>query len=312
VDADGTPSILATQSGTYTTVLPGGGEVRSELVVPDAVPLPSWDLAIEDWNEGEKVINTEEKYDHVTREAYWTTKKTRLEFPGTSLVPWKDLPATPEQLAQLGGTEPSMAQVSGTGTYRTSFSLPEAWSVDNGAYLQLGSTNGDLAEIVVNGERIPGFDTRTLRVDISDAVQAGENEVEITVATTLTNRLLARGYSTRGPAQDYGLTGDVRVVPYTVDAVNGLEAEVSTTIRALAGKAYVSVRTVNESDEPVDIHVETPFGSKTFADVQPGKTAAVSVNTRQTSIPAGEATVTVSGEGDSTVYTADFGAYPGS
>lgn len=225
---DGAGMILATASGEYETVLDNGETVTTTIEVPEAISLPIWDITIEDWNEGDKVVNTEEKFGHTTTEVYYTTKKTELSFPQSELVAWKDLPATEEQLATLttaSGAEPSMAQVSGIGTYTTTFTLPEGWTDANGAYLQIGSTNGSIALIYVNGELASGIDTRTLRVDISDQLVEGENTIEVKLATTLTNRMLERGYSQGGwsedfpTVQDYGMTGEVSIVPYTVAQV---------------------------------------------------------------------------------------------
>lgn len=227
---DGVGMILATASGDYETVLDNGETVTTTIEVPEAISLPIWDITIEDWNEGDKVVNTEEKFGHTTTEVYYTTKKTELSFPQSELVAWKDLPATEEQLATLttaSGDAPSMAQVSGIGTYTTTFTLPEGWTDANGAYLQIGSTNGSIVQVFVNGEKAPGVDTRTLRTDISDLLVEGENTIEVRLATTLTNRMIERDYQNNDSrwteefptVQDYGMTGEVSIVPYTVAQV---------------------------------------------------------------------------------------------
>ncbi|MFV0399291.1 MAG: glycosyl hydrolase [Oscillospiraceae bacterium] len=188
-----------------------------------AIPLTAWDIVVEDWNGGDKVVNTEEKFGHVTREVYFTTKKTPLTFKNQKLVSWKDLPATGEQLASLAGESPSMAHVSGIGFYTTEFQLPADWSAANGAVLEMESAGGGTVEVYVNGEKAPGVNTRTLRVDISGLVKPGSNALEIEVASTLTNRMIQRNYKDRKSGWDdnfpqvqaYGLQGEVRVVPYT-------------------------------------------------------------------------------------------------
>ncbi|WP_327672842.1 MULTISPECIES: glycosyl hydrolase [unclassified Streptomyces] len=215
-------SVLATRDGTYTTTLSDGRTARSRVRVPDPIPLERWDITVQDWNEGDRKVNTETKFGHETKEVYYTTKKTDLSFPDSRLTPWKDLPATDTQLSQLAGDKPSMAHVSGLGTYETTFQLPRNWNPNNGAYLRIGSTNGDQARILVNGRQAPGLDLRALQVDISQLLRRGEeNTIKIVIATTLTNRLLQRGYETQGGTQDYGLTGDVSIVPYTVVDVSG-------------------------------------------------------------------------------------------
>ncbi|WP_458117369.1 glycosyl hydrolase [Arthrobacter sp. D2-10] len=220
VEDNGVRSILATESGEYTTNLSNGRAVRTKVKVPEKIALENWDIRVEDWNEGDKVVNTESKFGHETREAYYTTKKTELRFSDSTLLPWKDLPATDEQLTQLSGKNPSMSQVSGVGTYETTFELPRNWNAKNGAVLRIGSTNGEQARVVVNGKTVEGLDLRTLEVDVSDyLVKNRPNTVQIIVATTLTNRMLARGYPTPGPVQDYGITGAVEIVPYTLARV---------------------------------------------------------------------------------------------
>ncbi|WP_157571170.1 glycosyl hydrolase [Nocardioides insulae] len=219
---NGKTSILATESGRYATRLSNGQNVQTKVKVPGQIPLERWDIKVQDWNEGKRVVNTEEKFGHTTTEVYYTTKKTNLTFRNSRLIPWKELPATPKQLAQLAGDEPSMSHVSGLGTYTTKVKLPKRWNRNNGAYLRIGSTGGGETRVYVNGKQAPGVDLRTLQVDITDLLKKGgkANKIKVVVASTLTNRLLQRGYSgTRGPAQDYGMSGDVRLVPYTLAKV---------------------------------------------------------------------------------------------
>lgn len=214
---------VAFASGQYETTLAGGQTVSTSIRVPKPFSLPTWDIVVEDWNEGEKVVNTEEKFGHVTTEVYYTTRKTRLEFPGSPLLPWKELPATDEQLAVLAGEKPSMAHVSGIGVYTASFTLPVDWSEENGALLCIDSAGGGTLEVQVNGKDAPGVNTRTLQLDISGLLKPGENSIRIEVASTLTNRMLQRRYHDKQSGwteefptvQSYGLTGEVRIVPYT-------------------------------------------------------------------------------------------------
>jgi hypothetical protein len=74
----------------------------------------------------------------------------------------------------------------------------------------------------VNGKKAPGVNTRTLNVEIGELLLPGKNTIRVEVASTLTNRMLQRGYSEKKsgwkenpPAvQDYGLMGEVRIVPW--------------------------------------------------------------------------------------------------
>ncbi|MGO1838451.1 MAG: fibronectin type III domain-containing protein [Candidatus Microbacterium stercoravium] len=100
------------------------------------------------------------------------------------------------------------------------------------------------------------------------------------------------------------------VVLSKADAGQDLDVSAQARTRAVAGKQYVSVSVTNNEDAAVDVVVETAYGSKSFAEVQPGDTASVSINSREGSIPAGEATVTVTGtSGDEQVTTSKTAAY---
>ncbi|GGH51731.1 purple acid phosphatase family protein [Microbacterium album] len=74
-----------------------------------------------------------------------------------------------------------------------------------------------------------------------------------------------------------------------------LNVSVNASTRVMAGMQYVSVATVNNDTVAVDMVIETPYGSKSFTAVQPGRAANVLLNSRQTSIPAGEVKVRVTG-----------------
>ncbi|WP_232234211.1 glycoside hydrolase 43 family protein [Micromonospora chokoriensis] len=74
-----------------------------------------------------------------------------------------------------------------------------------------------------------------------------------------------------------------------------LPGTATAEVRCLGGKAYVAVQARNDSDAPVEITVQTPYGSRSFAGVAPGANVYQSFNTRASSVPAGSATVRVTG-----------------
>lgn len=207
--------------GHYEVITQAGKTVALESTAPAPVTIERFDITIEDWNEGDKVVNTEEKFGHVTTEVYYTTKKTHLHFENCIPVPWKDLPAASEQLAALAGDEPSMAHVSGIGTYTAEFELPESWDDSLGAIIKLPSAGGGSVMLTVNGQKIP-IALRNLTADISTAVKPGRNLLVIEVASTLTNRMIQRRYDLKNCGWDvkpvfvqaYGLTGEVQIIPY--------------------------------------------------------------------------------------------------
>lgn len=90
-----------------------------------------------------------------------------------------------------------------------------------------------------------------------------------------------------------------------------VDLAVSASSRCIGTSAYVAVTAVNGSDEPVTVTLTTPYGSKTVADVTPGKRAYQSFNSRAGQIDAGTVTVegvaTIGGEQVTSSYDA---AYP--
>ena len=86
------------------------------------------------------------------------------------------------------------ADVSGVAEYRASFELGQAARSGERLLLDLGSTSGGLGSVVVNGGEPRGFDTSHPVVDITDAVRTGSNDVVVRTASSLNNRLIARGY----------------------------------------------------------------------------------------------------------------------
>lgn len=138
----------------------------------------------------------------------------RLEGSSDRLAPWND----------LEGIGP---EVSGVGEYRSCFTLETIPS--DRLLLDLGSTCGGLGSVSVNGEGPRGFDTSRPIVDISDFIRPGENEIMVRTASSLNNRLLARGYYETVPdlialfslgieqnqttyVRDHGLVGPVRLL----------------------------------------------------------------------------------------------------
>ncbi|MBD8078388.1 hypothetical protein [Cellulosimicrobium arenosum] len=74
-----------------------------------------------------------------------------------------------------------------------------------------------------------------------------------------------------------------------------VELEGQAQVRCLAGTAYVAVRAQNVGEEPVDVRLETPFGSRTLTGVAPGANAYQSFAARAASADAGTATVVGTG-----------------
>nr|BFE60889.1 family 43 glycosylhydrolase [Dactylosporangium thailandense] len=91
-----------------------------------------------------------------------------------------------------------------------------------------------------------------------------------------------------------------------------LPVTVTAQVKCLAGKGYVAVQARNDHDAPVSIALETVYGERSFAGVAPGANAYQSFTTRVSAVPAGTATVrvtgTVGGKDVTTAVTAQYSA----
>ncbi|MFD6091538.1 GH92 family glycosyl hydrolase [Oerskovia sp. NPDC060338] len=72
-----------------------------------------------------------------------------------------------------------------------------------------------------------------------------------------------------------------------------LPVEVSATARCVGKNVQVSVKATSSADTAVDVVLATPFGTKSFHGLQPGKSAAQTFNARSGAVEAGTASVTV-------------------
>ncbi|MBB2745557.1 UNVERIFIED_ORG: FtsP/CotA-like multicopper oxidase with cupredoxin domain [Microbispora rosea subsp. rosea] len=111
-----------------------------------------------------------------------------------------------------------------------------------------------------------------------------------------------QSYSDMGMAGTFTVTGASKSVPLTVTASS----------RCVGTSVYVAVTAVNDGDVPATVTLTTPYGTKTVADVAPGKQAYQSFNARAKQIGAGKVTVTgtsfIDGEKVTTSYETDYNA----
>ncbi|WP_156253307.1 glycosyl hydrolase [Pseudactinotalea terrae] len=177
--------------------------------------LTGWSAAVESWDAGEAEVITEDRgLGYVTREVRPTTAVTRIEVGATELAPWT-------ALERVG------PEVSGVGEYRAQLTVPQpAGGVRY--LLDLGSTAGGLGSVQLGDGPVRGFDTSRPVVDVTADLHGGEVEVVVRTASSLNNRLLARGYYDRVPdvmlqttgveqtqqaiVREHGLLGPVRLV----------------------------------------------------------------------------------------------------
>ena len=125
-------------------------------------------------------------------------------------------------------TEPGIKYYSGTATYDKTFDLPQSaiGNRQSKLYLDLGKVH-ELAEVKVNGKSCGIVWCPPFQVDISDAVKAGENKLEIQVVNFWPNRIIGdaslppdqrltrtniRKLTAKTPLEPAGLLGPVQLL----------------------------------------------------------------------------------------------------
>lgn len=123
-------------------------------------------------------------------------------------------------------TDSGVKYFSGTASYAKSIQAPAAWFTSGARlWLDLGEVK-NLAEVAVNGKPLGIVWKRPFRVDVSEALQAGANQVEIKVTNLWVNRLIGDQqpgakkytyttmpfYRADSPLLPSGLLGPVQIV----------------------------------------------------------------------------------------------------
>ncbi|OCI33003.1 xylosidase/arabinosidase [Oerskovia enterophila] len=86
--------------------------------------------------------------------------------------------------------------------------------------------------------------------------------------------------------------------PGTGPGAPEVAVSVTATPRCVGGTAQLAVRVVNDEPAPVSVQVRTPFGTKSFVGVAPGKSAAQTFSARSAGAGAGVVTVVATGQVD--------------
>ncbi len=106
---------------------------------------------------------------------------------------------------------PAVRYFAGSAAYRTAFDLPAAYSrADQRLFLDLGEVNV-LARVRLNGTDLGALWKKPYRLDVTEALRPGRNELEIEVTNTWANRMIG---DEQEPADvDYAEDGGIRKLP---------------------------------------------------------------------------------------------------
>lgn len=190
---DKTIVLLADENGKVSAQLGNGRTVTGIAKRVPAVTLgDDWQLDVVSWEQSDRS-------DPYAIKEVETTRQVSLDAEGR-LPAWTAIPG--------------LEDVSGIGKYRGSLQIDGSWRKDSRAVLDLGAVY-DTVRVTVNGVEIVGVDPRNPVADISAAVRAGANEIQIEVGTTLRNRMRVisgpAATPSTGARQNYGVFGPVSV-----------------------------------------------------------------------------------------------------
>jgi hypothetical protein len=112
------------------------------------------------------------------------------QWGGPEVATFEKLVSWPER------SEEGIKYYSGKATYRKTFDLPPAIQPGKTPAIQLAMDLGEVMNVAVvrlNGKNLGVLWTRPFRVDITDAVRAGTNQLEVDVVNLWPNRLIGDG-----------------------------------------------------------------------------------------------------------------------
>jgi len=228
----GEAAVVVGKNSKVEAVFADGTQISSRVQVPEKTVFSRGDLVIESWGPDE---STELTYD---------TKKTVVPMGSCELRSWTDLKATESQLAEFGVK--SMDFVSGRGTYAFEIETGEL----DGAYLTLTHGDDNIASIRVNGTDIGKIDQSAVRFDLGNRLKPGKNKIEVTIASTLVNRVTAthpRFASYKHAA--YGITA-ATIEPYkilTASSGGAEDQELQQQLKELEEKLAEMEKTAGEA-----------------------------------------------------------------
>lgn len=147
------------------------------------------------------------------------SKVTDVDFGMQALGKWCDIQASNEQLDMLGVSD--MKYVSGTGDYTISFTMPDDFGENDGAFIAYSYGRDQVGALIVNGTELPANNASD-RVDVGTLLTVGQNTLTIRLNSTLYGRTYFEhsGYRDRGVV--YGMGVGVLDSPVPGTYFNGL------------------------------------------------------------------------------------------
>ena len=173
------------------------------------------------------------------------SKVTDVDFGMQPLGKWCDLEATNEQLDMLGVSD--MKYVSGTGEYTISFTLPNDFGENDGAFIAYSYGRDQVGALTVNGTEVPANNASD-RIDAGTLLTVGQNTLTLRLNSTLYGRTYFEhsGYLDMGAV--YGMGEGVLNPPVPGTYYNGLLGVSIIPYKATTTDAHDAVEDVPATD----------------------------------------------------------------
>ena len=173
------------------------------------------------------------------------SKVTDVDFGMQSLGKWCDMQATSEQLDMLGVSD--MKYVSGTGEYTISFTLPDDFNENDGAFIAYSYGRDQVGALIVNGTELPANNASD-RVDAGTLLTVGQNTLTIRLNSTLYGRTYFEHSGYRDKGVVYGMGEGVLDSPVSGTYYNGLLGVSIIPYRATTKDAPDAIEEVPATD----------------------------------------------------------------
>ncbi|WP_069387157.1 family 43 glycosylhydrolase [Cellulosimicrobium cellulans] len=208
-------------------------------------------------------------------------------------------PSTPEESVWLAADDRSQIGPHGAGQWvrYTDNDRSYTYEVPLPAGVRAGTVTLDIGnQFLVEASSDQETWVEVLRETREERALGNRAERELDVATLLeqtgsTDGSLYLRFRDSFPADGWGSW--LRTARLEIDATPAPVVTVQAESRCLAGTAYVAVRATNGGDAPVDVEIETAYGTTTRLGVEPGRNAYQAFSSRAAGIDAGTVTVTV-------------------
>ncbi|WP_341718070.1 ExeM/NucH family extracellular endonuclease [Micromonospora sp. FIMYZ51] len=145
--------------------------------------------------------------------------------------------------------------------------------------------------VTVNSFLASGGDNFTTLGQGTNPATTGDNDLTMLVSYFAANSPITPDTTPRSAIGD----GEPEVPAWDV--------EVQASTRCIGPNAFLTVTARNADELALTIELVTPYGSRTVADVAPGKSAYQQFTTRARSVPAGTTTVKITGTADGAPVT---------